>query len=100
MIVILAEAKIAEKDLEKARTAGKIMAEKSSAEQGCNLYAFSEDLNEPGLIRITEEWDSEDDLKRHFTEPHMADFQKTLGEIEVISMKAEKYTVSGKGKVM
>jgi quinol monooxygenase YgiN len=44
----------------------------SRAEAGCHEYAYAEDLLEPGLIRVSERWESRAHLAAHFKAPHMA----------------------------
>jgi quinol monooxygenase YgiN len=43
----------------------------SRAEDGCLEYAYSEDLLDRGLVRISEVWRDQVALDRHFTQPHM-----------------------------
>jgi quinol monooxygenase YgiN len=43
----------------------------SRAEAGCLDYAYSEDLLEPGLIRVFERWTDQASLDVHFAAPHM-----------------------------
>lgn len=47
----------------------------SLAEPGCRLYAYAEDIAEPGLFRVHEEWDSRAALDAHFATPHMKRWQ-------------------------
>lgn len=42
------------------------------AEDGCVLYAYSRDVIEPDLFRITEQWRDRAALEAHFATPHMA----------------------------
>ncbi len=95
MLVIAAELRVGAGSMDKLCEAGAIMSEKSTAEDGCHLYAVSKDLNEDNLMRITEHWESQDALDAHFKTPHMADFQATMGSLEVVSVKATKFLVSG-----
>jgi quinol monooxygenase YgiN len=46
----------------------------SRAEPGCEDYTFSVELNDPGVIRITERWHDMAALAAHFATPHMASF--------------------------
>lgn len=50
----------------------------SRAEAGCEDYTFSVELNNPGVLRITERWQTADALKAHFLTPHMAEFQAAM----------------------
>lgn len=56
------------------------MEEASRAEDGCDDYTFSVELNNPNVIRITERWQSVEALKAHFGSPHMAGFQQSMRE--------------------
>lgn len=94
MLVIAAELRVGAGSMDKLCDAGAVMSEKSTAEDGCHLYACSKDLNEDNLMRITEQWESQAALDAHFATPHMADFQATMGSLEVVSVKATKYQVS------
>jgi quinol monooxygenase YgiN len=42
----------------------------SRAEPGCIAYAYAEDVNEPGLFRVTEAWAYREELTAHFGMPH------------------------------
>ena len=46
----------------------------SRAESGCEDYTFSVELNDPGVLRITERWRDMAALAAHFATPHMAAF--------------------------
>ena len=49
----------------------------SLAEPGCRAYSYAEDVTEPGLFRVYEEWDSRAALTAHFATPHMLGWQAT-----------------------
>ncbi len=42
------------------------------AEAGCISYAYAMDLFAPGLIRVSELWESREHLAAHFATEHMA----------------------------
>ena len=42
--------------VEEARSAAIQMGEASGAEPGCNEYGFTEDLADPRILVLTEEW--------------------------------------------
>ena len=56
---------------EPAKAAMERMIAASRAETGCIIYAYAEDVLEPGLFRVSELWDSRDALTAHFASPHM-----------------------------
>ena len=47
----------------------------SLAEPGCRAYSYAEDVVEPGLFRVHEEWNSREALDAHFSTPHMRQWQ-------------------------
>lgn len=66
------------------RPAIQAMIEASRAEDGCILYAFAEDVLQPGVIRISEKWESWDALKAHGATDHMATWRAALADIEIL----------------
>ena len=54
------------------------MENASRAENGCEDYTFSVELNNPGVMRITERWRDMAALAAHFATPHMANFQGAM----------------------
>jgi len=54
------------------------MEQASQAEAGCEDYTFSVELNDTGVIRITERWVDMAALQNHFSLPHMAKFQQAM----------------------
>lgn len=64
--------------IEAMREAISTMVAASRAEDGCREYAFSVDLADPNILRITECWDSMAALEAHFASPHMAEFRTKM----------------------
>ena len=83
MIVVIGEVRVAPSAVAEAHGAVRAMVESSRAEEGCILYAFAEDLLEPGLIRISEKWESWDALAAHGKTPHMARWREALSAIDI-----------------
>ena len=50
------------------------MMRETRKEPGNLEYAFTPDLADPGLLRIFEQWESQEALDAHFAAPHMAAF--------------------------
>ena len=72
MILVLGTVRLPVDNIAKAREAMSAMVAGSRAEDGCIEYAYSEDLLDPGLIRVTEMWRDRECLKAHFQTQHMA----------------------------
>lgn len=54
------------------------MEQASLAEEGCHDYCFSVEISDRSKMRVTERWESADNLKAHFATPHMAEFQAAM----------------------
>jgi quinol monooxygenase YgiN len=57
--------------LDEARPLMRAVIEATLVEAGCRAYSYAEDLAEPGLFRVMEQWDSRAALAAHFATPHM-----------------------------
>ncbi len=94
MLIVLAEVRVAEEAVAAVRDAIATMEVESRKEPGCITYAFSVDVSDPSMVRISERWNSAADLEAHFRTPHMAAFGAALAEVEVKSMDVTAYEVA------
>jgi quinol monooxygenase YgiN len=72
MILIEGTVRLPPTNLIAARPAMEQMIRASRAEAGCLEYAYSIDLMDPGVIRVTERWESRAALDAHFKSAHMS----------------------------
>ena len=82
MIAVLGTFRFPPDALEQARPLMRAVIEATLAEPGCRVYAYAEDVAEPGLFRVMEQWDSREALSAHFETTHMkawADQRAALG---------------------
>ena len=93
MIVVNAVVKTTEEDILAIQHAIGVMETASRAEPGCDDYTFSIELNDPNTLRITEKWHSIEALKAHFATPHMAAFQRAMGDHPPASLEVKCYEV-------
>lgn len=59
--------------------------ESTRSKDGCIAYDVAEDLSDPGLIRFSELWPSQESLDAHLVAPHIGPWReaaKRLGLIE------------------
>ena len=102
MILVQGYIKFADGDIERLQDAMKAQLEATNAEDGCELYAFSRDVLDPNMIRISERWRDGAALAAHAASPHMKTFNKAMGgaSIQDISIKswdgANERTLMGK----
>ena len=94
MIVVNAVITATEDTIAALKEAIAAMETASRAESGCHDYTFSVELNNPNVLRITEKWESMDDLKAHFGMPHMADFQAAMAANPPQGVEAKFYDVT------
>jgi len=100
MLIVAGEVKVeSTTEVEKARAAIIAMVEASNAEPGCILYAFSQDLTDPTIIRITEKWQDQAALDAHFNAPHMATFMAAMADAKIVSMDTNLYDASNERPV-
>ena len=94
MLIVAAEVSVEAGAVEKVRDALRTMETESRKEPGCQVYAFSVDVNDAGTIRIFERWDSMDALEAHFKTPHMGAFGAAISQIQPRNMAVKVYEVA------
>jgi quinol monooxygenase YgiN len=82
--------------LEEARPMMAKVIEATRAEDGCIAYSYSEDVVEPGLIRVSELWQSREHLAMHFKTPHMATWAEERAGLGLTDRDIAAYSVNGK----
>ncbi len=63
-------------------------------EPGCISYTFSADLEDESVFHVFEEWKNQAALDDHFSQPHMADFQKTIAGLGGLDMQIRRYAIA------
>tara|TARA_R110002051_G_scaffold73594_3_gene133761 strand:+ start:15677 stop:15973 length:297 start_codon:yes stop_codon:yes gene_type:complete len=91
MIVIEGTVRVPPERVEAARPAMETMIRASRAEPGCIDYAYSVDLLDPGLVRVTERWESREALKAHFAAPHMAAWREEIASLGITDRSLRLY---------
>tara|TARA_B100000686_G_C16192220_1_gene666435 strand:+ start:42 stop:344 length:303 start_codon:yes stop_codon:yes gene_type:complete len=80
MIIVMGEFRLKVESLENLRPEIDEVIKKSNQESGCISYRFSEALNDPGLIRVSEKWKSMEDLEAHFETDHMKRWREAVNK--------------------
>lgn len=91
MIVIEGTVRVAPERIEAARPVMEKMIRASRAEAGCLDYAYSLDLLEPGLVRVTERWESREALAAHFRTSHMAEWRAQFASLGITDRSLRLY---------
>lgn len=64
-------------------------------EPGCTAYSYAEDVCEPGLFRVSEQWASREALTAHFAAPHMEQWRAERASLGMTARVVTAFTVSG-----
>jgi quinol monooxygenase YgiN len=72
MIQVIGSVRIPAEAFERALPMIRKVVTATRTEDGCELYAYSRDLLDPEVLRITEKWRDRAALDAHFKTPHMA----------------------------
>jgi quinol monooxygenase YgiN len=99
MIIVSGVVPIRPEMREAAVQAALEMARATAAEQGCLVYRFYADLEDPCLWRIYEEWETAEALAAHFETPHMALFRQQLPALVAGAGEIWRYEVSAVGRI-
>ena len=78
MLIVEGWVRAAPADIETLKGPLKTMVAATLAEPGCLQYALSEDLLDPGLLRIVEKWTDDAALSAHLQAPHVAAFSAAI----------------------
>ena len=100
MIVVQGVAKVHPEDMPALRVAAAVMVPATRAEPGCNAYAYAEDMLDPGVVHIVEQWRDDAAIAAHFASPHMATFNAALGKARILALKVTAYTVTDEKVLM
>ena len=71
-LVIAGTVRVPPANLDTFRPHMKAMMEATRAEAGCVAYSYAEDVGEPGLVHVFEEWADQAAIDAHFASAHMA----------------------------
>ena len=63
------------------------------AEPGCRAYSYAEDVAEPGLFRVMEQWDSREALSAHFGSPHMRRWSEERAALGFFDRRISLYDI-------
>ena len=90
MIVVIGQFRLPAGRMDEARGAMARVMLATRAEAGCVQYNYAEDLLDPGLIRVSEVWDSREQLSAHLATPHM---QAWVAERTALGLSGRAITV-------
>jgi quinol monooxygenase YgiN len=68
-------------------------------EDGCLVYSYGQDVEDPGLIRVFELWRDQAALDAHFKAPHMIAWQAVRAEHGFHDRQLSTYDVSASQQI-
>lgn len=99
MLVVAGEFRLPPERLEEARPMMLRVVEATRAEAGCLAYSYAEDLLDPGLIRVSEAWESRAHLADHFAASHMQRWIEERAALGLTGRDITLYSVAASEKV-
>ncbi len=84
MILVTGHIRLPADSMERIRPHARAVLEATRKEPGCILYAYGEDVLDPGLIRIVERWEDWASLAAHDKAPHIDAWRAALKEVGVL----------------
>lgn len=85
---------------EAAAAAATAVMEATRAEDGCVRYDYSEALDKPGRIHVSEEWASQAAMDAHMATAHLAEFMGAVGGFGVTGASLTKWDGASPSKLM
>ncbi|WHU02059.1 MULTISPECIES: putative quinol monooxygenase [unclassified Sphingomonas] len=83
MLIITGTFRLPPANLDAARPVMAAMVEGSRAEAGCIHYSYGEDVLDPGLIHVTEQWADRTTLEAHWASPHIQAWRAAWPELGI-----------------
>ena len=75
------------------------MMERTRAEEGCEHYAFTADLSDPGRFHLIEQWTSLATNEAHVQTPHFPTFLEQLGGLRITAVSITQWLDATEKKV-
>ena len=95
MIAVIGQFRMPPANMEAARPLMCVVVEATRAEDGCIEYNYAEDVLDPGLIRVSEVWDSREHLTAHLNTSHMRLWGEERIQLGLSGRAITVYEVSG-----
>ena len=94
-VVIIGHFRLPPESLEAARKLMARVVAATRAEPGCIKYAYASEPGDPGLIHVSEVWQSQEALDAHFASVHMKQWQEERAGLGLSDRQITAYTVGG-----
>ncbi|NNC73360.1 MAG: antibiotic biosynthesis monooxygenase [Sphingomonadaceae bacterium] len=100
MIIVEGWVKLAEGELDKLHDAATTMMAETRKEEGCLLYVFTREIENPDTMRISERWASQEAIDAHGKSAHMAEFNKAIGGASILGAHIQAFPAEAGRTIM
>jgi quinol monooxygenase YgiN len=90
-VIVVGYLRFPSENLPSVRPHLKALVEATRARDGCIAYDVAEDLFDPGLIRLSEEWPDEESLMAHLKTAHIEPWRQAARSLGLIERKFTAY---------
>ncbi len=95
MIIVAGTIRIPEDKIDALLPTARETLAATRKEAGCIVYSYAFDVEDRGLIRIFEKWESRAHLDSHLKQPHMGPWRAKLAEIGASGRDIQVFEASG-----
>lgn len=99
LVLVVGHFRLPPERLDEARPMMRRVIDATRREPGCLSYSYAEDVADPGLIRVSEAWESREALAAHFATPHMRQWQEERAGLGLYDRDITRYDVAGTEKL-
>ncbi|MGH6925903.1 MAG: putative quinol monooxygenase [Propylenella sp.] len=93
MIIVAGTIRVPEDRIDALLPVARATVAATLKELGCLVYSYAFDVEDRGLWRIYEEWESRAQLDAHFKQPHMRPWRAKLVEVGASGRSLKVYEV-------
>ena len=91
MIIVAGTIRVPEDKIDALLPVARATLAATRKEAGCLIYSYAFDVEDRGLVRIYEEWESLPHLEAHLKQPHMGPWRAKLAEIGATDRKVKRF---------
>ena len=93
MILVAGHFRVPPENLASLRPLMRTVIAETRREAGCVVYSYAEDVAEPGLVRVFEQWTGRAELDAHLASPHMARWVAERAQLGLHDRTIRSWTV-------
>ncbi|HET7717193.1 MAG TPA: putative quinol monooxygenase [Bauldia sp.] len=94
MILVTGHFRVSPDKVEALRPQMQAVIEANREEDGCYLFAYGEDVLDPGLIRVVERWRDWESLDAHARSAHVAAWRRAVEAAGIVEREVIAHAAS------